>query len=289
MTAAAFAPAGKTVVIGSQAGLRVLSWPDLKPLRKIDTELVHVHDLAFSPRGDRLLAAGGDPGVEGAVESFSWPEGKLLKKVAEHSDLVYAVDWSPDGKRWASAGGDNLCRVHDADSGKRLVTFDGHSKPVLALHFTPDGKAILSAGIDQALRLWDASNGKPLRALENHVGPVVGLALRPGYERDTPPPVFASVSSDRTVRLWQPTIGRLMRFKKLASAPLAVAWTPDGDRLLVSCADGKLRVIDADSLELLQEIPAGQGWGHTLAVPASGKAALVGSENGKVTRVELRP
>jgi len=286
ISAVAFAPDGKSVVVGSQAGIEVHSWPELRSLRKITTKLAHVHDLAFSTAGDVLAAAGGAPAEEGAVELFRWPSGELVKRVTEHTDLVYAVAWRGDGRRFATASADSTCRVHDATTGKSGQVFKGHSRPVLAIGWTPDGKHVLSAGIDQSLRLWDAETGRQVRALENHTGPVHGLALRPQADTDAPP-LFASAGGDRTVRLWQPTIGRMVRFKRLPSAVLAVTWDRGGRRLLAGCADGRLRIIDPDTLELLQEEATVKGWLHTLAVSPKGDDVLAGGEQGQLKRVHL--
>jgi len=286
ISAAAFAPDGKSVVVGSQAGIEVHSWPELRSLRKLTTKLAHIHDLTFSPAGDVLAAAGGAPAEEGTIELFRWPSGELLKRVSEHTDLVYAVAWRGDGRRFATASADGTCRVRDAATGKCAQIFKGHSRPVLAIAWTPDGKQVLSAGIDQSLRLWDAETGRQVRAMENHTGPVHGLALRPQAGTDAPP-LFASAGGDRTVRLWQPTIGRMVRFKRLPSAVLVVAWDREGRRLLAGCAGGRLRIIDPDTLEMVQDEVAVRGWLHTLAVPPRGDELLAGGEQGQLKRVRL--
>jgi WD40 repeat protein len=252
VTAAAFTPDGKSVLVGSQAGIEVRSWPALTVTGRLKTELAHVHDLAFAPDGRSLLAVGGTPAASGAVEVWGWPDRELVRRVQGHADLVYRVAWAPDGSRWATASADHTCRIHAADTGKVLVSYEGHSRPVLAVTFLPDGKLVVSAGIDQSLQVWTADAGKPVRTLDNHVGAVNDVAVRPGTPADAPP-VVASVGDDRTVRLWQPTIGRLVRFARLPAKPLAVAWSPAGDRLVVGCADGRLRALDPDTLEVTAE------------------------------------
>ena len=246
ITAAAFMPDGRAVLIGSQAGIEVRSWPELKVIANIKTELANVHDLSFAPDGKTLLAAGGSPGEAGIVEVLSWPAAERLQRISEHSDLVYRVAWSPDGTAFATAGADGICRVFDLETGMCQVRYEGHSRAVLAIVYLPDGKEIVSAGVDQTLQLWDSSTGKPLRTLDNHLAAVNDLAVQPGTKVELP--TVVSVSDDRTVRLWQPTIGRLMRFARLESAPRCVAWSADGKQILVGCNDGTLQRIDADSV-----------------------------------------
>lgn len=276
ITAAAFAPDGKQVILGSQEGLEVRSWPELKVVSHLKTELSHVHDLAFSPNGKLLLVAGGSPAKSGVVELLSWPEGKLIRRVAEHRDLIYRVAWSPDGLTWASVSADATSRVSSTESGKLLARFEGHSRAVLALSFLPDGKTIVSAGVDQTLQLWEAASGKPIRTLDNHTATVNDVATRPVTSNNAPP-ILASIGEDRTVRLWQPSIGRLMRFTRLESVPRVVAWSSNGNRLYVGCNDGKLRVLDFETLDVIGEKQGLEGRIHTLIPdPADDRTVLLG-------------
>jgi len=274
VTAAAFAPDGKHVVVGSQDGVAVYTWPDLKPASRVAVELAHVHDLAFAPDGKSLLAAGGSPTEAGAVEELNWPDGKRVRRIAEWKDLVYRVAWSPDGKRWAAASADGTGRVFARDTGKQLVRHDGHSRAVLAVVFLPDGETVVSAGVDQTLQVWDAETGKLARTLDNHTNVVNDLAVRPRTAKDAPP-VVASAGEDRTVRLWQPTRGRLVRFAKLDSVPRALAWSPDGTRLLAGCNDGQVRVLDPDTLEVLRAAKALDDRVHTLLPAPDGKPRVL--------------
>lgn len=281
VTAAAFTPDGKQVVLGSQSGIEIRSWPELKVASQLKAELGHVHDFAFSPDGKALLAAGGAPAEEGAVEVLSWPDGKRIRRITGYKDLVYRVAWSPDGSHWAAAGADGTCRVYAAESGKQITRYEGHSRAVLAVSFLPDGKTVVSAGVDQTLQVWEAATGKPVRTLDNHLKAVNDLAVRPGVAADAPP-VVASVGEDHTVRLWQPTTGRMMRFKKLESVPRAVVWSSDGTRLLVGCNDGAVRVLDPDTLEVVADKRVLEGRVHTLArPPKADREALAGGDGVK--------
>lgn len=286
ITAAAFAPDGEQVVTGSQAGIEVRSWPELQTVAAIPTELRHVHDLAISPDGRMLLAAGGAPAETGIVEVLSWPDGKCVRRVTGHADVIYRVAWSPDGSQWAAASADGRCGVFASETGRLLARYEGHSRPVLAIAWLHDGRTIVSAGVDQTLRLWESATGRHLRTLDNHVGTINDLAVRPAQQADAPV-VVASVSDDRTVRLWQPTIGRLMRFARLPSVPRVVAWSKDGRQLLVGCNDGGLRTLDADTVETVAGQRGLSGRIFTIAVNPTGQELLLAGEGGESRSVSL--
>jgi WD40 repeat protein len=283
VTAAAFAPSGDAIVVGSQAGIEVRAWPSLELQRRLETRLAHVHHLAFSPDGAWLAAAGGAPREAGEIEWFDWPSGASRAKRHAHGDLVYHAAFSADG-RLAATSAEGLVNVFDS-SANPVAVLRGHSRGVLAAAWLPGDKQLVTAGIDQSLRLWDVASESLVRTLDNHTDEVRGLAVRPGGRAG--PPLLASASADRTVRLWQPTIGRLVRFVRLAEEPLDINWTPDGALLLASCTDGHLRIIDPDTVEVLQDMPAIDGWAYTVVGASAGDFAFVAGAGGQMKAVRL--
>ena len=120
--------------------------------------------------------------------------------------------------------------------------------------------------------------------INNHTLPAHDLALRPN---ETGLPMVASVSDDRTVRFWQPTIGQMVKFARLKAAPLNVAWLNNGSRIVAACADGVVRLVDPDSVEVTDEIHTLNGWAYSLAVHPTDGSLVVGGPNGQVRRVVL--
>ena len=286
ITTVAFAHDGGSLVAGSQAGVEEFSWPELTPLRKLETELVHIGDAAFSPDGRTLAVAGGAPAERGEVELFRWPSGELLERLAPHDDLAQRVAWRPDGAAFATASADRQVLVHPFD-GVRIgeaSVLAGHSRGVLAACWLPLGDLLVTAGIDQTLRVWDVERGVPRRSLDNHTGAVVDLALRP---RGDGPPLVASAGADRTLRFWQPAIGRMVRFARLPVDPQAICWTADGILVAVACSDGRVLLVDAATAEVVREIAALDGWAYAIAAAPDGDALLVGGEDGRLVRCQL--
>lgn len=291
ITALAICPNGDAVLAGSQSGLRVLSWADLRETRQVATSLSHVTAIAFAPDAQKLLVAGGAPAERGVVEVLSWPGLEKILTLHGHPDLVLAVAWSPDSRFFATAGADGTCTVHGWQGGKaasQSLRYTGHSRPVQAITFLPDGKLVVSAGVDQSLQLWNATTGKLERSLDNHLRAVNDLAIQPTAVQGSNPAMVASVSEDRTLRLWQPTIGRLVRFARLTTVPRTVVWSKTGDHLLAGCNDGSVLQLAPDSPDLtpIRTIHTKLGRIHALAIHLPGGQLLAGGEKG-VAKVPL--
>jgi WD40 repeat protein len=283
VTAIAFAPDGRFVVVGSQAGLTVHRWPDLKQHKKLDTKIVNVHDLAFSPNGRSLAVAGGTPSEAGFVEVFAWPNGNSSSLFKGHEDSVLAVAWK-NNSTFATVSLDHEVAVWDVKTQKRVQRLKGHSRGVSDVCFLRTGNLLVSGSLDQNLRVWNTKSEEMIRTLNNHTKEIHQLALRPVA---TGLPMIASVSGDRTVRFWQPTIGRMVRFAQLNSIPLAVVWLRDGSHVAVAATDGHVRLIDPDTVEILQDIPAVDGWAYSLGVHPTDGSLLVGGRNGQLKRIVL--
>ena len=251
LTSIAFSPDGNQVLAGSQAGVVLHDADSGAVTGKLESELENVHDLRFSPSGDLLAVGGGIPGESGQVELFDWPSGDLKKRLETNADLVYRVAFTVDGAQCLSGAADEVCAVYDIESDRITKRYTDHSRDVLAVVTLPDGQAAVTASRDETLRVWDLRSGESVRTLHNHSRDVHALALQPSRGGL---PLLASASADLTVRFWQPTIGRMVRFARLPAQPLDIAWFDHGNQLIAACSDGKARVIDPVTVQVVNTI-----------------------------------
>jgi hypothetical protein len=71
-----------------------------------------------------------------------------------------------------------------------------------------------------------------------------------------------------------------MRFTRLATVPRSLAWSSDATKLYVGCNDGRVRIIDAESMEVEAEIDGLVGRVYELAVMQNRNEILTAGEAG---------
>ena len=275
----------RTVIDGSQSGVRIRDWQDLAVEQTLTVPCSHVHDVVLSKDETRLAVVGGNPGESAWVGMYSWPGRELIWSQLFSDDVAYAASFSPSGSTLAVACHDHSVALMTADAGNTKTVLKRHSRPVIDVVFLRDDTTLLSCGLDQSLRVWDCDRGTVGRSLTNHTQPITCLAVRPAIA--DPVPMIATGSEDKTVRLWQPITGRLVRFQRLPSPVTALTWTSDGTALVAGCRDGILRVIQAETLQTTEYPATVDTWITTVAVHPTESTVLIGDGNGRLTKVPI--
>ena len=282
ITDIAFAPDGNSIVCCSQSGLQQLKWPELTPMKKVEVSFDNLHCVNFSPDGKILAVAGGYPSEQGVVQLLTWPECKPQSRFSAHDDSVVSVTWQGN-EHVTTASLDRLVKRWDLKAKKEILIYQGHSRGVRSARTLSTGQ-LVTVGNDHSVRVWNVETGSLIRTLNQHSKAIFCISVCP---TSATKPLIATAAEDRTIRFWQPTIGRMMRYIRLASAPLETCWLNDTD-LAASCVDGQVRVIDSETVKVLQTIPALNGWAYALAAhPKDGTIAVAGS-NGQIRRVQIK-
>jgi WD40 repeat protein len=223
----------------------------------------------YSPDGRRIITANGD----NTPKLWDAATGKLIAALEAHRDRVYAASFSSNGTTIATIGFDGNAVLWDSETGRRKLVFQtgekglanlgagmvlsrneltavtfkgadttvwdattGHArfklrkgKANIAL-ISRDGKTIVTAGEDKkaTATFWDVETGQQRMAL-----PPAGDTT--DFAAFSPDGRLLVTASDKGVRLWNASDGRLLATMVHARYP--VAFSQDGAYMITGGTD----------------------------------------------------
>lgn len=170
--------------------------------------------------------------------------GEVIKTLTGHNDAVHSVAFQPKGSILASASGDRTVKIWDVASGTRLDTFSQPAKEQYVVAFDPAGKRVLSGGVDNRLRVWSLSataveGTNPLDLTRfAHEGPLLKVVFHPTGR------LLATTAEDRRVKIWETgQFTEVALLERQADWPTAIAFSADGERLLIGQMNGELQTV----------------------------------------------
>jgi len=195
---------------------------------------------AFSPRGDRLVSAGG----LGYLVLWDVQSQKAVWVKQAHRSQIFGLTFSHDGKRFASGGFDQLVHIWDSTTQEKVMTLQGHLNEVWSLEFSPDDRYLLTSSKDGTVKLWDTQAKPPSNhwLLDKGEWPI-------GFTREGRG--LISISGDGTTlrRRQGPTVVKSLP----CSTPLEMSRTIfsfDSQSLYVINPEGEVQIHDADSFKV---------------------------------------
>ena len=271
-------------VVASQLGLRLIELNGMTEQAKAEPMAAFTYSI--ESLGDQILLAGGEPGEAGwagLVNPASFADQpRMLSGSSEFKDTIQAAAISADRAKVVFASLDGTAGVCSLQVGTPRVEFRGHSSGVTGAVWLDDS-LVATSSRDATIRVWDSRNGDFIRTLSQHTDQVMLLTRSPA-ERARP--MVASAGLDGTVRFWEPTIGRLVRFHRLdRERATCMAWALDGVTLVVGTTGGRLRWIDSRLASVTRTEQVSADWVTAVDVAETGMVVF-GTADGQLGKAD---
>ena len=199
---------------------------------------------------ENLKPKRGQTDLRGFEWRYLWDRcrGRELATFSGHNWIVTGTAFSPDGKLIASSSVDGSVRIWDPASQKCVETITTSNGPVMSVGFTPDGKSLMLGGVSgveiRGLDTWQVQNRFPAQlASLSSEGTLMATA--------DSSPFYYEQSGD--IILWNWKTGKELR--SFGHSGHSLALSPDGHRLAVAQTSPEVNLYDADSGNLLRELP----------------------------------
>ena len=239
-------PDGAVVAVADGRDVVLLDAATLTEQRRLEGQ-ANLTTLQFSRDGTRFAT-----GTEnGAVTLWDIDTGAVVDQFRGHSGTVRELAFSPDGATLYTVSQDRSLLAWDLDGSRRFVA--EHRAPETPANadyaiVAPSGERITYvsglSGQPDAMQFLDLTANEMSPRVEVGHGGIGDVRPRPpGYDQ------VATTGRDGFVRIWERSTGRLLSERDVDGQRLA--YSADGERILVGTADGEVSVIDADTLEPL--------------------------------------
>ncbi|NNK49551.1 MAG: WD40 repeat domain-containing protein [Gemmatimonadetes bacterium] len=249
--------------------------------------------VGFDQSGE-LVATTGPEGRDVIIRPTSnWKPQLVIENVApyigdpnEEWGVVTGVSMSPDGSRLLTTTGSRLEAVNgsvalwDAATGEPIRTLFEHPYMKAPSVWSGDGQRIAAATCDNfgiPARVWDAASGELVFAAPPApCGQTVDL-----NQTGELLAVQTLLTPDPNVQVWDVESGELVM--EVNHAPLwigAVAFSPDGTRLITGGGDGTVRIWDVSAGSLVRTLTGHAGPVESAVWSSDGSAVVTGSHDG---------
>jgi WD40 repeat protein len=250
-----FAPDGKTIASVGSSNHAVL-W-DVATGQRSEAQpegADRVRSLAFSPDG-RTLAGGS---LDGTVILWDMKSLKVRSKIRAHTSPIKALVFSPYGEMLASGSADGtLVLWRSTAAGYSWIHQLRTSASVVSIAFSPDGASLATSHGNGEVRIREV-------VAPRYSSIVVRLSSYPGGLAFSPDGSTLAASSrfSSTILLWDlPARRERANLVGPATGVQALAFSPDGNNLIVAGGDGTLQLKD---LIAGREYPIAQGHGDRI-------------------------
>jgi len=266
----AFSPDGERILSGASGGQLIL-W-DITTgavLQRFKGHTDSVSSVAFSPDGSFIVSGSWDK----TVRLWNIANASEISRLTGHRDAVNSVAFSPRGDILATSSSDGTLRLWNLQDGSEFHRYVGHGASVTTIAFSPDGHTILSGAANGSMRLWNVESGAEVRRYGDGAFNFFDARLIAGQNS-----IVAS-SINGGVSLWDLSSGDRFRQLNSGEAVFSEAVSPDGGRVALGLADGRIRVLNSVDGSLVRLLTGHSSAVSTLAFSPDGTRLVSGSRD----------
>ncbi len=264
--------------------LAVLGKPEKDTVRKtmraligaLDSELIApgrrqdaVRTAVFSPDSKKVLLSGriidtddGKKDRSVSAEIYDAETGHKLATLEEEGTFIWTAAFSPDGGQVATACEMSQTAIWDANTGEKLFTLVDRDAAIYGAHavytacFNHDGTRLVSAGTrDSTARIWNAETVEEMFALRADNGFMLCAAFSPDGAKVVTTSEKRSAPFDTQIRVWCARTGEeLFAISDAVTHSGVAVFSSDSARLIAGFSDGKARIFDTGSGEMVAEL-----------------------------------
>ncbi|KAJ2285346.1 hypothetical protein IWW55_007285, partial [Coemansia sp. RSA 2706] len=244
---------------------------------KIDARMEEVHSIAISGSGD-VLAVGGQSTT---VKVFDAETGEGVFSLTGCLKAVNHVEISTDNTMLLAASSDHTARIWKLDTGRHWKSLTGHIGSVMVAKFNHDASRVFTYSQDRTIKVWDTQRGLCIKTLFT-VSSCHDFTLL-----DSSGSRLVTAHVDNAVRVWDTVTGKRLREATLHKEQVMSVWASRaGTRVLTNSYDGTLKLVDADTLEVVTVMSApgyrpSRNWARASLSPDE-RYAMAGSIDGRL-------
>ena len=244
---------GQIVASASEDGMiRLWNVSDGSLIKTLQSHSGVVKAVSFSPNG-KIIASGGwdQPPWQGKIRLWSI-DGVLLNTIDNNGIGIDSVNFSPDSSNIVTASGDGNIRLWKV---AEIESFDVDTGYLRSIEFSTDQKNIICSGDNGSVKILRITDGELLTDIKAHDDWAMGASISPDGQ------AIASISTDKTVKLWGIDGSLLKVLSGHNDAVYGLAFSPDGKTIATASADKTIRLWSVDG-PFLKSLDGKQGSVH---------------------------
>ncbi|PZU93010.1 MAG: hypothetical protein DCE90_17160 [Pseudanabaena sp.] len=228
-----------------------------------------VHSLTFNANGSIMVT-----GSQDTTLKYWRTKGNNPVRLAGEDHDVNRVIFSQDTQTVATANSEGIVKLWKTD-GTQLRSLEAHKENATSICFSPDNRYLVSVGGDRAIKIWKF-NGEPVKSIYNEHSLTINSVA---YRSDSS--LFATASSDGTVKLWNREGDWIHTLNGHANAVYQVCFSPDGNLIATASQDKTVKLWHWDG-SLIKTLSGHTGEVYSVDFSPDSLTVVSGSKDGSL-------